>query len=127
MGESNRNIKAKIKELDATQPSPDERAKVVFHLLKTHFPELTEWDLLCFSAEFLGYMSQRYLWMQAEAKKMCSLVYNAHYVLNEQHDTETGLKSTDGNSPQDTNSGTEQRTEQPPYSFGFTIKGGGYG
>src|SRR5690348_13384670 len=72
-------LNARIARIDAEQPSPSDRATRVWHLLQTYDPDLTTWDVLCFCAEFMGLVSQRYHWMLPLSKRFVSLVYSAHY------------------------------------------------
>lgn len=54
-------------------------------------PDLTDWDLVCFAAEYLGMMVNVHPWLEEDAKHICSLVYTAHY-LTPDVDVTSGLE-----------------------------------
>lgn len=69
----------RIKDIDARLASPSDRATRVWTVLQTHDPDLTTWDVLCFCAEFMGMVAERYHWIIPIAKRFVRLVYSAHY------------------------------------------------
>lgn len=72
-------VSARIKEIDSIIPSPQQRATKIFNLLRRTDPDLSQWDLLCFCAEFLGMQSQTFHWLEEPAKRVAMLIYHAHY------------------------------------------------
>lgn len=78
--------------VDEASPSPERRATVVWSLMKHHFPDLTDWDVLCFSVQFIAIMSQTWNWLEKDARSLNSLLYTAHYMMTGDHDISTGLK-----------------------------------
>lgn len=75
----NTELDEQIRVVDALTSSPSDRANRVWHLLETHDPDLTTWDVLCFCAEFVGLIAERYHWILPIAKRFTGLVYTAHY------------------------------------------------
>jgi len=70
---------AQIAEVDKIIPDPVQRAKKIYDILKQH-EDLTDWDLVCFSSEFLGLMSMGPLpYLDKVAKEVGKLVYMQHY------------------------------------------------
>lgn len=94
MDENIADLKRKImEEADKKSPSPEQRATVVLYILKQAAPDLTSWDLVCFSAEFLGYISTALPFLEKDAKSLARLVYTAHY-LDLSNDTGSGIKGS---------------------------------
>jgi hypothetical protein len=85
-------LEARMKVVDGLMPSPEERAEVVWTLLRSHFPDLTDWDILCFATQYIAMQSAQWTWLLEPAKELSNLVHTAHYMMNEKHPTETGLK-----------------------------------
>lgn len=77
---------------DSIDLSPEDRAKHVFNLIKEKAPELTNWDLICFSANYLGMISGAFPWLEVPAKHICKLVYTAHYQ-DKETNIGTGIRS----------------------------------
>jgi hypothetical protein len=86
---------------------PGERTKRVYaHLVSAN--RFTNWDLLCFCAEYLGSQAGTLDWLMAPAKWLIRLIYMAHYIRFEKHSwldqeviSESGQKSemeSDGDS-----------------------------
>ena len=69
-----------IGEVDKQIASPSERAALVWSYLKNEHPDLTDWDVICFSTEYLGMMVPVHPWLEELAKKLATLVYTAHYL-----------------------------------------------
>jgi len=82
-------VEKQIEVVDQETPSPSQRAKFVLDLLKQHAPNLTNWDLICFSVEYLGSQSIVYPWLNREKEvvKISRLVYTAHYARQVEPDT----------------------------------------
>jgi hypothetical protein len=59
--------------------SPEHRADRVYEYLKAN-PEFTNWDLLCFAAEYTGSMAGALPWLLQPAKDLVRVVYIAHYI-----------------------------------------------
>ena len=91
MAEGN-NISSRVARLDSETPAPEERARVIWELIRSRFPDLTDWDLLCFCVNYIAMQSQQWNWLEAPAKELNRLVYIAHYVLTEEHDLSSRLK-----------------------------------
>lgn len=126
--DSKPELEARIREVDAQYPSPDERAQVVWELLKTAAPNLTAWDVICFAANYLGWQSAAMPWLNLPAKHICRLVYTAHYV-DRETDIPTGLKD-DGRTgvpPQSNDSRTDAKPEPTERFTGLDVSGGGFG
>ena len=55
--------------------------------------KITNWDLICFCVETLGFMSSEFPWLKEAAMAVSQIVYKAHYL---NHDrilaSETNLK-----------------------------------
>jgi hypothetical protein len=81
-----------IQKVDGDVPSPDERAAAVWLLLRENFPDLTDWDVLCFASGVIAMLSQSYPWLEKDAKSINGLIHTAHYMLSEDHNLATGLK-----------------------------------
>lgn len=121
-------LKARLTELDASYPSPDERARVVWEILRSKAPDLTDWDVVCFAANYLGWQSQNFTWLEDDAKKLCRMVYTAHYLATNQ-DITTELKRN-GRGPhpaEHQHPRTQPPAEPPRKQFGFDVSGGGFG
>lgn len=78
-----------ISEVDRLKSPPGERAMRIWNIIKSingklpRDKEITDWDLMCFCAEYLGSQSLAYPWLQSSIKPVLSLIYNQHYLLNE--------------------------------------------
>jgi hypothetical protein len=62
----------------------------VWDLIKTNFPNLTDWDILCFASQYIAMQSLNWMWLQEPAKDLAKLVYTAHY-LDKDTNVDTGL------------------------------------
>lgn len=70
---------SQVKETDKETQDPVMRATKVWNILR-EFEELTDWDLVCFSSEFLNMMSIGSLpYLTNEAKAVSKLIYMQHY------------------------------------------------
>lgn len=86
------NIKEHIAEIDAKFLSPDKRAAQVLELLKDKIDStLTVWDIVCFCAEYLAYLSTTYDLLEPGAKELNRAVYRLHYFLLDLN-TENGIR-----------------------------------
>lgn len=82
----------KILERDEEVPSPEVRAGIILEKLREVYPDINNWDLLCFCAEFLGSQIHAYPWLEEEAVKLIARRVNfAHYVFDEP--PESGITS----------------------------------
>lgn len=126
MAGSDSELEQQIVKTDHGTPSPGARAERVWAILREVAPELTDWDLVCFAANYLGWQSSNYLWLVSDAKAICKLVYAAHY-LNEGVDVTANTREVDTvlqPSAGDTGSNTARKSESD--SVGFTVEGGGF-
>jgi hypothetical protein len=74
------NIAEHQKEIDAKYPSPEERANAVFSYFSTLIDnKITTWDLMCFCAEYIAYLSQTYTELNPVARELIKQVYQHHY------------------------------------------------
>ena len=71
-----------VNETDKKTPSPEQRAKKVYDILKKH-KELDNWDLTCFCVEYIGSQVSVHPWLEALARKLTGIVYTAHYNYDE--------------------------------------------
>jgi hypothetical protein len=69
----------RIEYVDSLTPSPDDRARIVWNILAKH-EELSNWDIICFCIQYIALQSSTYTWLQEYARRLNSLVYNAHYI-----------------------------------------------
>lgn len=99
--------------VDKQIASPSERAALVWNLLRSEHPDLTDWDLICFSTEYLGMMVQVHPWLEELAKKLAALVYTAHY-LTPDTDVSSSIERRDpeGSEPRDRQEGSNASTER---------------
>lgn len=113
---------ASIADVDKNFPSPDERARHVYAILQKHAPELTDWDVVCFSANYLGWMATTWEWLRIPAKHICNLIYTAHYLLAEKTGIGTGIphKLRDPEPPQ------IMAREHHDKRGGIDVSGGGF-
>ena len=66
-------------EIDASYPSPTQNAEHVFALLRTEHPELSNWELLCFAAMYIGLVGDDYPWLKMPAMAINRLLHILHY------------------------------------------------
>jgi hypothetical protein len=119
-----RDKRERIAELDAIALDPGERAAKVWEILRRAAPHLTDWDVVCFAANYLGMQSTNFLWLEGPAKEVCKLVYTAHYLVTERTDVSSGLGSPT------TLIDTEKRNtsgKRKSDGAGFDVEGGGFG
>lgn len=122
-------LEERIKLVDASNPSPDERARVVWELLQKAAPNLTSWDLVCFAANYLGWQAEGLAWLALPAKHICRLVYTAHYI-DEETTIDSGLK--DGKQrrvdshPKPSTTVQDSSGIKPRGRPGFDVSGGGF-
>lgn len=64
--------------VDAAHPSPAARAQRVLDVIRTN-TKLTNWDIACFCAEYLGMMSAAWPWLGEDSMRIARLIYTAHY------------------------------------------------
>ncbi len=77
-------IEKLIDERDKKYLNPTERAIVLYEMLHKEHPQLTTWDLICFSAYWLLTMSAQFAWLKPAAKELARLVTFAHYHMDEE-------------------------------------------
>ena len=72
---------ALIAAIDKEYPSPNDRARKVYANIMPIITEkeFSEWDLLCFAVEWIGWISQSFPFIAVDAKNLNSLLYTAHY------------------------------------------------
>ncbi len=87
MDESNRRNESRtlteefIEKIDKLTNSPSERAKVIWLVLAAGTDtKITNWDLICFCVETLGFMSSEFPWLKEAAMMVNKIVYKAHYL-----------------------------------------------
>lgn len=70
-----------IEKLDKVEPSPSERAAIVFRLLAERCSELTNQDLQCFAIEYLASQvaTGELAFCEQEIKRLAKIYYLAHY------------------------------------------------
>jgi hypothetical protein len=103
--------------VDQRIASPSERAKLVWDIIRTHAPELTDWDVICFSAEYLGMMVNVQPWLEIPVKEVSKLVYTAHY-LTPDVDVSSSIKRAEAGEPLDTKQGSNASEERKADSPG---------
>jgi hypothetical protein len=101
-----------IAEIDGRVVSPSERAEYIWAVLKSEHPDLTDWDVLCFAGEYLGMMTQTYLWLEEPAKRVLGLIYTAHYMNPETIDGESIIKRAAPSTTQHSDSGRNTEGER---------------
>src|SRR5689334_7783448 len=67
-------------EKDKEIESPSSRAARVLGYIEFSYPELTQWDMICFCAEYLGMQSAALPAIEPETRKLLSLIYSMHYL-----------------------------------------------
>lgn len=77
------SIDLRMKLTDNQFASPDERARYIFNILRKYAPQATQWDLVCFAAEFLGMQAPALPALHDHAKALLKLVYMMHYQYGE--------------------------------------------
>lgn len=93
MERSPQQLNERIIAVDELVPSPSVRARMIFGILhhSAQGQTLTDWDVVCFCAEFLGMITSVYPWLEDDVRKIAKLVYTAHY-LNENWKDENVLR-----------------------------------
>lgn len=70
------DVKDLLKELEKDSNSPGKRALGVFGYLQNS--EFTDYDILCFSVEFIAMRSGEFPWLKENAKALIKLLYLMH-------------------------------------------------
>ena len=85
-----------IAKIDKLTGSPSDRARSIWELLmQSDTKKITNWDLICFCVETLGFMSSEFPWLKEAAMAASQIVYKAHYLNNDKIiASETNLKPT---------------------------------
>ena len=83
-----------IEKIDRLTGSPSDRARFIWELLmQSDTKKLTNWDLICFCIETLGFMSTEFPWLKEASMAVSQIVYKAHYLNHDRIlDSETNLK-----------------------------------
>ena len=68
-----------MEEIDDLYPSPTQNAELVFGILRTEHPELTNWELLCFASMYIGLVGDQYPWLKMPAMAINRLLHILHY------------------------------------------------
>lgn len=69
---------------DKVTLSPEQRAGTIYKKLKEIYPDITNWDLVCFCAEFLGSQIEVYPWLEVNCvQQIARRVNAAHYMREE--------------------------------------------
>jgi hypothetical protein len=88
-----------VEKVDAAVESPNNRALRIHEILRNSIDSTgrtpNDWDMICFSVEFLGLMSHTYPWLEQVAKEASKLVYTAHYHGYFSEDNETIKRDTE--------------------------------
>jgi hypothetical protein len=82
--EDERLIFSKMEEIDKKYMSPEERAREIYNILRKAAPNLTNWDLLCFCAEYTAFMAVANEWLKPYAGPLARTIYTAHYLAGEE-------------------------------------------
>ena len=70
-----------IEKVDKLTGSPSDRARFIWELLmQSDTKSITNWDLICFCVETLGFMSSEFPWLKEAAMAASQIVYKAHYL-----------------------------------------------
>lgn len=115
MVESDRRDKqAAVSKIDSKYASPSERAAHIWNILRTEHPNLTNWDLICFSSEYLGTMSTMMEWLKKPVQELLRLVYTAHYYATQDVEPEStiGVFTPAGEQPVDSKAGSDSSGER---------------
>lgn len=72
-----------MKKFDELNPSPSERAEVLYKHMQTMKPKPTIWDMVCFAGELLTVACEDLPSLQPHVKQIISSIYTAHYNVNE--------------------------------------------
>lgn len=81
-------IEKAIDERDARFLSPTERAARFYRELQKRYPELTNWDLVCFCSYYLMVAANEFPFLEEPVKEVARLITFTHYRMDEE-----GLKS----------------------------------
>lgn len=88
-------IKRVMLERDLKDPSPEVRAERIFSYLQETQPNLTEWDLICFSVNYLALIMPAFPYIEKPIKEIASLIYTAHYS-DDGSNTKSGISKSQG-------------------------------
>ncbi len=93
-----------IRRVDLKLDSPEVRAQKVWDILlgKTSQGIITNWDVVCFSTETLGFFSTEFPWLKPVAILVAKTVYKAHYInwaKIMEHDTPVTMRTSKMNIP----------------------------
>jgi hypothetical protein len=77
--ESRAEIDRVMEERDKLYLNPVERSLAIYEYLHKNHPELTTWDLVCFSSYWLATMSPQFPWLRPVAREAVRMVTFAHY------------------------------------------------
>lgn len=93
--QSPEELEALMRKIDLLYPSPSDRASKIHRLIQEQLPDATNWDVICFCVEYLGYMSVQpeLMWLKNVALLGNKLVYKAHYLMHEEYLKDQPLRS----------------------------------
>lgn len=74
------SIKARIIEVDAVTPSPEQRAAFIHGVLKEYAPNLTTWDMIAGLSSILGALTLSEPALEQVIKPLVVRVHQIHYV-----------------------------------------------
>lgn len=109
MEESNSSSKRK-QEIENDPDSPDKRAYKVLDAIRKNSTGITDWDMICFSVEFLAMMHSVYPWLEGVARQATKLVYIAHY--NDRYSDSSSFGSDKGSNERESEAGKEGTQSQ---------------
>ncbi len=69
-----------IDKVDKLTKSPSFRARIIWEVIAGANEKVTNWDLICFCVETLGFMSSEFPWLREAAISISKIVYKAHYL-----------------------------------------------
>lgn len=83
-----------MNQYDGVVESPRMRGVRVMEVLKKHTPNTLDWDVLCFSIEFLSAMIEVHPWLDKQSiTRIKRLIYLAHYTQYAPNELLTGHRT----------------------------------
>jgi len=82
-----------VARVDKTKSSPSQRAALVYKILLES--DLSNWDVVCFCAEYLGLMIETMPHIEKLAKELSQLIYTQHYLMEENILEQVKIKPVD--------------------------------
>lgn len=108
------DLQALIERVDKIIASPSQRAYKVWTRLKEVGPGFSDWDLICFSIEFLGAQSHVYPWLEEPVKSISRLVYTAHYMAGQSEMVSDDERERDRDRKREGVADAEKLLQKPP-------------